>query len=272
MYLFDKYYESGRYGNGTIILESFVVSALGIGCGFVLFPAEASIIGVFLIAFAQARTVEALLDRNRDEIWVKQINPNEANFRLALSLLTMFMGVLFTYAMVTLFMPAERLLDLFERQIGDYGGHSITEVAFDNLFGVLGHNAIVAVACFLFSLIYRHGGMLLVLAWNASVWGVVFPYIARTAPDLEGGGAIVYFAKSFVSIFPHLFLEAIAYILVAMSGVFLSKALQKYEIGSQKFNQVSLAVAKIAGLSFVILVIASIVEAQVAPALIDLLF
>jgi uncharacterized membrane protein SpoIIM required for sporulation len=272
MYLFDKYYSSGEYGNGIVLLEATVVSILGIGCGFVLFPAEASLIGVFLIAFAQARTVEALLNRNRDEIWGGVYPPFRANYRLALSLFTLFMGILLTYAAVTLMVPEQRLIGLFERQIGDYGGHSITEVVFDNLGGVLAHNAIVMVACFLFSLIYRHGGMLLVLAWNASVWGVVFPYIARTAPDQSAGGAIVYFAKSFASIFPHLLLEAIAYILIAMAGVFLSKALQKYEMGSAKFNQVAMAVARIALLAGVFLVVASIVEALVAPALITALF
>jgi len=272
MYLFDKYYKTHEFGNGLILLETIVVSVLGIGCGFILFPAEASLIGVFLIAFAQARTVAALLDRNRVQIWKEAKAPNAANFELAASLFTLFMGILATYALAALLAPEESLLELFERQIGDYGGHSITDVVFDNFSGVLGHNAIVLVACFLFSLIYRHGGMLLVLAWNASVWGVVFPYIARTAPDLAAGGIVLYFLKSFLSIFPHLFLEAIAYILIAMAGVFLSKALQKYELGSTRFNQVALAVGKIGLLAAIVLVVASLVESIVAPALIRTLF
>ncbi len=272
MYVFDKYYASGNYGNTTILAESVLVSALGIGSGFLLFPAEASLIAVFLIAFAQARTVEVLLNRNRDEVWGGKIPTARANMRLAVSLFTLFMGILGTYAIATLMIPEERLIGLFDRQIGDYGGHSITDVVFDDLGAVIGHNAIVLIACFLFSLIYRHGGMLLVLAWNASVWGVVFPYIARTAPDQSTGGAVVYFIKSFASIFPHLFLEAIAYILIAMAGVFLSKSLQKYEIGSATFNQVAMAVARIAALALIVLVIASVVEALVAPALITLLF
>lgn len=272
MYLFDKYYASGKYGNGTIIIESVFVSALGIGSGFLLFPAEASLIGVFLVAFAQARTVEALLDRNRDEVWGGKMPTVQANLRLATSLFTLFMGILGTYAVATLVVPEDRLMGLFERQIGDYGGHSITDVVFDDLGAVIGHNAIVLIACFLFSLIYRHGGMLLVLAWNASVWGVVFPYIARMAPDQATGGAVLYFLKSFASIFPHLFLEAIAYILIAMAGVFLSKSLQKYELGSKQFNQVAMAVARIGALALAVLVAASVVEALVAPALIDFFF
>jgi len=272
MYLFDRYYSEGKFGNGLIFLESLVVSALGIVCGFLLFPSEASLIGIFLISFGQARTVEVLLNRNRDEVWNKVYPSGVANFRLAASLFTLFMGILVTYVVFTLIVPEVKLLDLFERQIGDYGGHSITEVAFDDFGAIVGNNLLVLVICFVFALIYRHGGMLLVLAWNASVWGVVFPYIARTAPDLTPGGPLVYFAKSFASIFPHLFLEAVAYILVAMSGVFLSKAVQKYEVGSQKFLQVGGAVLRIALLAVTVLVVASVVEALVAPTLIDLLF
>jgi hypothetical protein len=272
MYLFDRFYRNPEFGNGLVLVESVLASFLGIGCGFLLFPAEASLIGVFLVAFAQARTVELLLDRNRDEIWGGGSKASTANVRLAISLLTMFLAILGTYAVATLVAPEDKVLALFERQVGDFGGHSITDVRFDDLTGVLGHNLIVLAACFLFSLLYRHGGMLLVLAWNASVWGVVFPYIARTAPDVAEGGAVVYFLKSFACIFPHLLLEASGYVLVAMAGVFLSKGLQKYEIGSPRFNQVGMAVLRIVILAVAFLGVASVVEAWVAPALIHLLF
>jgi len=272
MYLLDRISGRKDLGNGQIFLQATVGTVLGIGAGFVLFPAEASLIGVFLVALAQHRTVEALLDRNRDEIWGGKRRPMDANFRLALSLLVFFLGVLLTYSAATLLVPESRLMALFERQIGDFDVVSITAVVFDDLGAILGHNILVLLACFLFSLLYRHGGMLLVLAWNASVWGVVFPYIARTAPDLGAGGTVVYFLKSFASIFPHLLLEAVGYVLVAMAGVFISKALQKYEVGSDQFNQVAMAVGKLAVLAGLVVALAGVVEAYVAPALISILF
>jgi len=259
------------FGNGHIFFQAALGTVLGIGAGFVLFPAEASLIGVFLVALAQHRTVETLLTRNRDEIWGRVRTAMEANLRLAISLLVFFLGVLVTYSAATLLVPEARLHDLFGRQLGDFDAISITTVVFDDLGGILGHNLLVMLACFLFSLLYRHGGMLLVLAWNASVWGVVFPFIARTAPD-RSASASIYFFKSFVSIFPHLLLEAVGYVLVAMAGVFLSKALQKYEVGSARFNQVTVAVAKLSVLAALTLVLAGVVEACVAPALIGLFF
>ena len=271
MYLLDRTAGRKDFGNGHIFLQATLGTVLGISAGFVLFPAEASLIGVFLVALAQHRTVVALLDRNRDEIWGDVRSPREANFRLAISLLVFFMGVLVTYSAATLVVPEARLTDLFGRQLGDFDVVSITDVIFDDLGGILGHNLLVMLACFLFSLLYRHGGMLLVLAWNASVWGVVFPFIARTAPD-RSAGAVGYFLKSFVSIFPHLLLEAVGYVLVAMAGVFLSKALQKYEVGSDRFNRVAVAAGKLVVMAAGMVALAGMVEAWVAPALIGLFF
>ena len=271
MHLLDGSAGRTDFGNGHIFLQATLGTVLGIGAGFVLFPAEASLIGVFLVALAQHRTVETLLTRNRDEIWGGVRTPGDANLRLAVSLLVFFLGVLATYSAATLLVPEARLQSLFGRQLGDFDAISITAVVFDDLSGILGHNLLVMLACFLFSLLYRHGGMLLVLALNASVWGVVFPFIARTAPD-RSAGATIYFVKSFISIFPHLLLEAVGYVLVAMAGVFLSKALQKYEVGSDRFNQVGLAVGKLSALAAATLALAAAVEAYLAPALISVFF
>jgi uncharacterized membrane protein SpoIIM required for sporulation len=272
IYLFDPGSDRRSLGDAAIFLHAAAGTVVGICAGFVLFPAEASLIGVFLVALAQHRTVEALLDRNRDEIWGGQRRPRDANFRLARSLMVFFLGVLVTYSAATLVAPASRLLILFGRQAGDFGGASITAIVFDDPATTLGHNLLVMLACFLFSLLYRHGGMLLVLAWNASVWGVVFPFIARTAPDRSAGGTAIYFIKSFVSIFPHLLLEAAGYVLVAMAGVFLSKALQKYPPGSREFGQVAGAVGKLTALAAAFLTAAALLEAYLAPALIGGLF
>ncbi len=272
MYLFDKRYAEGRFGYPLLLIESVVTTVLGISMGFLLFPEEAGLVGVFLIALSQGRTVNVLLERNRSEIWEGRSTPGAANFKLAKCLFVIFIGILLTYAMATLFVPDAGLDKLFERQIGDYAGQSVDGMVFSDVGDILGHNMIVLLACFLFSLLYRHGGMLFILAWNASVWGVVFSYLARSAPDITKAGSIFFATKFFLSIFPHLLLEALAYIFIAMAGVFVSKALQKYEPGSTKFNQVSIAAIKIALLSILTLIAAGGLESALTPVLIDLMF
>ena len=272
IFLLEKLHQEDDPSLVALFLQALLVAAIAIGAGFLLFPAEASLIGVFLVALAQSRTVELLLERNRDDIWEKRRTPGRANLRLALSLLTIFVGVVLTYAVATLLVPETALYSLFDRQMGDFGGHSMTDVVFDDFGGVLGHNALVLVVCLLAAVLYRHGGMLLVLAWNASVWGVVFATIARTAPDAGAGGAVFYFLKAFLAIFPHLLLEAAAYVLIAMAGVFVSKAFQKYRLDSTDFRQVMGAAGRVGLISVGLLVAAGLCEALLAPALIGVLF
>jgi uncharacterized membrane protein SpoIIM required for sporulation len=258
--------------DGVLLLRSVLASGLGIGFGLLVFPAEASLVGVFLVALAQAGVAEALLARNRDAIWDGRESAGRANWRLARSLLVVFLGILLAYSAATLLVPAAALEDQFARQIGDFGGHSLAAVRFGDLAGTLGHNALVLAVGFLCALVYRHGGMLLVLAWNASVWGVVFPYVARTAPDLGAGGPVGYTLLAWVCILPHLLLEAGAYVAAAMAGVFLSKAVQKYRLDSAAFRQVAGAVARIGGAALLLLFLAAAAEAFVAPALVRALF
>jgi uncharacterized membrane protein SpoIIM required for sporulation len=272
MFLFDKDGAAPDMRLGPLFLQTLGFAAFSITAGALLFPTEASLVGVFLIALGQSRTVYSLLDRNRDEIWNKRKSPRSANLRLAMALSVIFAGIFVAYGIATLVLPEARAAEAFARQICDYGGQSLTEIRFDGLGLVFGHNAIVALVGFLFAILYRHGGLLLVLAWNASVWGVVFPWLARTAPDLGPGGALVYLAKTFLAIMPHLAPEAFAYILIATSGVFLSKALVRYELGTERFRQSSLASMRILGLAVAILALASLIEVFAAPALIAGLF
>lgn len=271
-HLFQRDLKPADLGHGRVLAQSLALTILAIGVSYLLFPGEASLIAVFLVAFGMSKTVRGLLEYNRYQIWGGLCTPRRANTRLAVSLSSIFAGILVIYAAASLLVPESQIMALFGRQVGDFGDHSITEVQFGDLSGVLTHNLAVLGICFLFALIYQTGGIMLVLAWNASVWGVVFPTIARTAPDQGVHGVFSYFLKSMVCIGPHLALEAVAYVLAAMSGVFLSKALGKYRIRSAEFRQVSGAVIKVGLVGTGILVIASLVESLLAPAMVGLIF
>jgi hypothetical protein len=272
MLLFDRYYKDRGFPNPVVFLEAMAASVVGVVCGVLMFPGEAGLVGVFLIALAQSGTVGGLLDQNRHEIWTNHGSPRRANLKLATSLLTLFLGVLTTYLVVAMFVPEDRLLAMFGRQLGRFGGNSITEVQYGDFLGLAANNLKISGVCFLLSLVFRQGGMLLVLAWNASIWGAVFPYLARTAPDNQHVGPFVYLLKTVTCITPHLLLEALGYVLVAMAGVFLSRALERHELASAAFNRVALAVLGICAVGVGVILLASAVESLVAPALIRALF
>ncbi len=272
MFLFEKDGAAPDLRLWPLFGQSVAFAAFGLVAGLLMFPGEASLVGVFLSTLGLTRTAHAVLERNRDEIWSRLCTPRVANVRLAASLSVIFAGVLVAYGVAALALPQGVVARGFARLLGDYGGHSLTEVRFDGVGLVLAHNLVVALVGFLFALLYRHGGLLLVLAWNASVWGAVFPWVARTAPDAGAGGALGYLARTLVVIVPHLAPEALAYVLVATAGVFLSKTVARYEWGSPQFRQAGGASVRILGAGLGLLALASLVEAWAAPALIRILF
>ena len=114
--------------------------------------------------------------------------------------------------------------------------------------------------------------MLLVLAWNASTWGAVFSYLSLLASEDPEISLLPYMGKTFFCILPHLVVEAITYVLIAMSGVFLSRAVTKYKILSDEFSQVGEAVLNILVMGAVLLIAASFLEGIWAPWAVELVF
>ena len=107
--------------------------------------------------------------------------------------------------------------------------------------------------------------MILVLAWNASTWGAVFSCVILMATEDQSSNLFAYTLKTLFCILPHLVVEAIAYILIAMSGVFLSRAITRYSWSSEAFSQVGAAVLNILMLATVLLAIAGALESFWAP-------
>ena len=252
----------GAFGGGELFSRSLLATGLGVACAVLLFPGHAGLVGVVLAGFGQAGTVNALLDRNRDEVWGEDCSSRTANWRLARSLMAIFLGVFAAYVVAVQLAPESRLEGWFGEQLGDFVGGSVRDIDFGTFGSLMARNAVVLVGSFLFALVYQHAGMLLVLAWNASRWGVVFSFVAS-------GGELL---PTLAAILPHLVLEASAYVLAAMSGVFLSRGLRRHALGSDTFYQVGMAVLRILGVAVLLLCLAGGVEAFITPRLVELLF
>jgi uncharacterized membrane protein SpoIIM required for sporulation len=251
---------------------SVVSSIVGIVSALLLYPQAASILGVVFLAFGQAPLVEALLDRNREQIWKEGVAARQANVQLAMGLSALFTGVFVTYFIAVLWVDTQVMELWFEWQLDRLPSASFETISFGSFDEILSRNIVVAFAALLAALIYRHGGMLLVLAWNASTWGAVFSCIVRLASADGESSPLLYTVKMLFCILPHLVTEAVAYVLIAMSGVFISRALTRYRWTSDPFNQVGRAVLNILAFATVLLIVASLIEAHWAPLAIQLTY
>jgi len=256
-----------------IFFISALASIIGIAASYILFQEEASIISVFLTSFALLGIVNRLFDTNRKEIWEKICTPYQANKKLCISLMDIFLGILSGYGIVTLLIRPETAVNLLDRQLGIYGGirqgFNLTDIDFGTFQDLLKHNFSVLLVVFLFAIMYRTGGILLVIAWNASTWGAVFSYIARNSIQYAG---IIKGLKTllvtYISVFLHLVTESGGYILAAMAGFFISKACVKYFKDTERLIRVIKAAILIFILAVISLAASAFIECNITPKII----
>ena len=264
--------ERGLLRTRVLLPVSVLASIIGFGSALLLYPAAVSILGVVFLAFALAPLAESLLDQNRVQIWEEGVAANTANRQLAMGLSAIFIGIFFAFFVGVMFTESHLIEVWFEWQLERLPAASVEEMTFGSFDHIIGRNTIVAIGAFIAAMIYRHGGMILVLAWNASTWGTVFSCVILMATEDQTNHLLVYSLKTLFCILPHLVVEAIAYILIAMSGVFLSRATTRYSWSSEAFAQVGAAVLNILMLAVVLLAIAGALEAFWAPRAIQFTF
>jgi hypothetical protein len=264
---FDRFYRGGTYHPGIVFLETLLASWVGMLCGRLLFPSVASLVSIFLVAIYLAPTAKGLLDRNRHQIFVAAVPPRRANLELGLALAVLF------FAMFTAWLLAARALALLH--LGELAGPELLQqpaggaaaTRIPDLVSLLRHNAGVFAGCFLTALVYRHGGLLLVLGWNAARWGALLSELAASGGALRAGA---WSAASVLLRFgPHLIAEALAYVAAAMAGVFLSRALARHRLDSETFARAGRAVLGILIVGLGLLALAAALESALAPAVLE---
>lgn len=257
-----------------IFIISAVASIAGITASHVLFPQEASIISVFLTAFTLVSVVNKLFDINRQEIWEKIKTPSRANEKLGISLLVIFLGVMFGYGCVTLSLKPDITVVLLDKQLGVYGGirsgFTLADIDFGIFSDLIKHNLSVLLVVLLFATLYRTGGLLLIIVWNASTWGAVFSYIARNTIQSSGFmKGITTLLITYLCIFLHLVTESAAYILCAMTGFFVSKACIKYFNDTEKLARVIKTAFLILLFALLLIIISALVESNLTPRIVS---
>ena len=232
-------------------------SLLGLAAARAFFPDNAPVLAVVLVALGQSSYVQALLDRNRNEVYGGVVGARRANLRMARELFGLFVGIYAAYVFAVSLVAPERLTAVFGGLLAGFQGARLTDVDFGRFDTLMAKNGAVLMASFLISTLYQHGGILLVLAWNAARWGVVIGSLARAEYNAEGLAAALVVA----AVLPHLLLEALAYVIAAMGGAFLGRGVLRHRVGTAAFESVGIAVLVLLLTSAGVLTLASLLEA-----------
>lgn len=172
----------------------------------------------------------------------------------------LFMGVFLSFLFFTAFNQQTTIFHLFKSQLKVAGitGQAINPGFFSS---ILANNMKVLVACLILSLIYGAGSILFI-AWNASVWGVVFGYSIKTSAITAGQSPWLTFVIIMLPVFPHLITEAFSYFSAAIAGGVMSKAVAKESWFSDRFNHVATDSLILFGLAIVFVLAGAALEAR----------
>lgn len=228
---------------------------------------ESGVFSIFLSSAVLSARLLQLLEENRERIWEKGFKSWKTNSLTAGSIFAIFLGTFLTYVVATIWLDSDEVVRSFRfaLQAAGLGNDSILTRRFSGFVPIFSHNCLVLLSIVCLSFIYRAYGALLAIVWNACVWGLVLTFLIQRGLSVSEGSAAAFIAISSVAIFPHLMLEAAAYVVGAMASIFLSKALLKYPLRDERFRAVALACLRLFTVAVALLLLAAVFETQLAP-------
>ena len=238
---------------------------IGIVSAYLILPSYA---GILSIAFTSILLIPSLNILLQEE---ENIEVREKKFSIPLLIkdhldiirvyLFLFMGIFVTYFGCAMLLGSETVMFLFKEQLTLTGliGNATSSAHF---FGILNNNIIVFAVAFILSFFYGAGAIIF-LTINASVWGTYFGYVFKTTLFATENGGFSALMIKVASILPHTMTEAMAYILAAIVGGIVSKAVLREKFLSREFNHIITDALLFLAIGFFCVIIAAILEVYV---------
>ena len=222
-------------------------SIIGILIASILFPGDPALVAVaftsllLLPELYKLFSIEERKERMESKVSMKALWRDD--WELIRVYLFLFLGILLVYSVGTMVMPAFETNTLFREQLEirlgqGFAGQAVAGVFNSDLFwSLLNNNFLVMLACFIMALLTGDGAIFLI-TWNASVWGTIFGFTAKTAGEFSGQNPFWLFFIVILSVSVHMIIEILSYILAAISGAVISKDVLMEEFASDRFMEV----------------------------------
>lgn len=242
-----------------------VYSIIGIIAALIIFPKSQGIASIAFLSLLlvpslnRILAIEEIQDVHEKKFFIKKIFQDHADVLEIYFML--FLGIFLAYALFSLKFPNLLVNGIFDNQlrvIGVVSGNASNPAGFLTLFS---NNFKVLIIFLLLSVIIGAGSVLF-LAWNASVWGAVFGYLATMQQN-----AFNALTGILVKVMPHMLAEAGAYFFAIVAGGIMSQAVLREKIGSDKFNYVLKDGSIFFCVSILLLILGAMLEAYLYPML-----
>ncbi len=275
--LIRRYAENEMYA----FFIGFFCALIGISTAFLLFPENVGMVSVFFTSLAllpfwdkiiKACSIrkgahEKIISRQgvqMTEIRMKslkrKINLAEIIFEhlpVFKAYIFSFIGVFFVYTILQMLLPVFDIHSIFADQLSLLKVNPAVMNSGSMFLAILSNNITVLFICFLIALVFRSG--VFIIAWNASVWGVVFGAVMSESGVLLQANSFLLFGLVIIGIAPHMIMEAFSYICGAISGSLLFESIYK-KMKPEMFNLYVNDALLILVFGLVILVISAAIE------------
>jgi len=233
----------GRYA----FILGIAYSIIGILIASILFPGDPALVAVaftsllLLPELYKIFSIEERKESMEKKVSLKALWKDDAG--LIKTYLCLFIGILLVYSLGTMLLPSFETNTLFREQLEirlgqGFAGSAVSGIFSSDLFwGLLANNFLVMLACFIMALLTGDGAIFLIV-WNASVWGTIFGYTAKTAGQFTGENPYWLFIIVIASVSIHMIIEMLSYILAAIAGAVISKDVLLEEFASDRFMEV----------------------------------
>lgn len=236
----------------------FVYSLIGIIAALIIFPRSQGIASIAFLSLLLVPSLNSVLkieeiqDTKSRGFSIKRVL-NDHSDVLQIYLL-LFLGIFLAYGLFSIRFPELLVSGLFDSQlriIGVTGNATASGLDFYSIF----INNFKVLAIFLILSLIIGAGSILFLAWNASVWGVIFGYVA-----VHSGDAFNNFALTLLKVSPHMITEASSYFFAIVAGGIMSQAVLREKVGSAKFNYVMKDGVVFVTISLMLLIVGAFLE------------
>ncbi len=188
-----------------------------------------------------------------------------------------FLGIMLVVIALIVFMPIDYSAHLFSQQGWESTLMPTREIGFEGVskgavfFDIFKNNFSVMVVCFIVSLVFPLGALLMIV-WNAMYWAVAFTQYAVFYSSAYGVALLFILLPLLLSVALHTIIEAICYFFAAVSGSTLSIGFQKEKLDSDRFFYILKHCLILLGFAFLFLLLGSVVEVFVFDFLKDFFF
>jgi len=231
----EAFYESAnlRQHQFLALPLGFLYTCIGIGLSYLIFPGN---VGLASVAFTSILMMPSLVNLVvREEEFQRKgrklslITMMQDYLPVVKVYLNLFLGSFFAYIVFSMLLSGSIVPVVFSAQFGGASSASLSGAAtFDStLFSyILVNNMVIVFLCFFISFLFGNGAIFFI-TWNASVWGVFFGNLAVRTAQVLNNSPLSLILTILVVVITFVIIEALAYIMAAVSGSVLSKSVLK---------------------------------------------